>query len=159
MQEIWKDIPGYEGMYQISNLGRAKSLKWNKVRIMKQSLSRGYLSFGVSKYNKRKTMFTHRAVAYAFLNHKPSGTKLVVNHINLNKTDNRLENLEIVTTRENSNRKHLDSISQYTGVTWHYRLEKWKATIFINGKNKHLGYFDNEIDASNAYQSKLNNLF
>ncbi len=156
--EIWRDVPNYEGMYKVSNLGRVKSLKRKGVtqdKVLTPALSGGYLSVSFTKNDVRKTMFNHRLVAYAFLNHKPSGMDLVVNHINLDKTDNRLENLEIVSSRENSNKKHLDSISKYTGVTWHYKLKKWKATIWINRKNKHLGYFDNEIDAHNAYQKKL----
>ena len=81
--------------------------------------------------------------------------ELVINHINFDKKDNKVSNLEIVTNRENSNRKHLKSTSKYTGVSFEKDRNKWVAQIKINGKRVLLGRFSNEIDASNAYQSKL----
>jgi len=166
-KEIWKPVVGYEGLYEVSSHGRVKSLERiierrdgrnltiNEI-ILKPRMNRG----GYSRINLRnqgdlKTRLIHQLVAESFLNHAPCGYKLVVNHINFKKTDNRVQNLEIVTIRENSNRKHLPSTSQYTGVSWAKKNKKWVATIFINGKHKHLGYFTDEYQAHLAYESAL----
>ena len=169
IQEIWKDIPNYEGYYQVSNLGNVKSLS----RIVKNGLgtitvcgkilknlvntTNGYLVVNSSKIGLVKTKQIHQLVAEAFLNHSQKGHKLVVNHKNFNRQDNRLENLEIITNRENTNKKHKKSKSKskYIGVTWHKRANKWTAQILYKRKNIHLGCFNNEIDAHNAYQNKL----
>jgi len=159
MIEEFRDVDGYGGLYQVSNLGRIKSLKFGKERILKGNINTpGYLDILLyaNKEFKRRTI--HQLVAVAFLGHKPCGYKLVVNHINFNKLDNRVGNLEIVTARENSNHKHLKSTSFYTGVSWHKKNKKWCSQIYINGKRKNLGCFTDELEASNAYQTALKNL-
>ena len=158
-EEIWKDIPNYEGLYQASNLGNIKSLNYkrtSKEGLLKPYLARdGYLVIGLCKNSKNTIRKIHQIVAIVFLNHQPCGYKLVVNHINFIKTDNRIENLEIVTARENSNRKHLISSSKYVGVYWRKRDSKWYASIAFNGSSKHLGIFDNEEEASECYNKAL----
>lgn len=102
--EEWKEIVGYEGLYEVSNFGRIRR-KYNdfkkiKGRILKQHLKRnGYLCVDLSKESKVKTMTVHRIVAIAFL--EKVEEKNQVNHINGNKMDNRVENLEWVTSQEN----------------------------------------------------------
>ena len=156
MKEIFKDIPKYEGMYKVSNLGNVKSLKFGKEKLLKEGLSsNGYLTVVLYKYGSKITSNIHQLVAMAFLNHVPDGYKMVVNHINNNKVDNRVLNLEIVTQRENTNRKHLDSSSKYVGVHWDKNTRNWRARIRINGKPKHLGLFTDELEASKAYQKEL----
>ena len=164
--EIWKDVEDYEGMYQVSNLGRVKSLARKssaghnlQEKIRKTPINtHGYSSVVLCKDGSKKTEAVHQLVAVAFLNHEPCGFNLVVNHIDFNKTNNNVNNLEIVTTRENTNRKHVKSSSKYTGVSWYKPSSKWKATIGINGKQEHLGYFKCEIAASRAYQTALNEI-
>ena len=166
--EVWKDIPNYEGIYQASSLGRVKSLSreiWRtrnngysvlKERILKNSINdMGYMMVGLSKDNKSKTRKTHQLVAEAFLNHKPCGYKLVINHKNFIKTDNRVENLEIVTARENCNHKHIKSSSKYTGVCWEKDTSKWTSQIHVNGVKKKLGRFKTEEEASLCYEMAL----
>ena len=104
MEEIWQDIEGYEG-YQVSNLGRVKSLGNNKTRkekILKPATNKkGYQYVNLYKNGKAKTFKVHRLVYAAFNGEIPPGME--VNHINEVKTDNRLENLNLMTRKENIN--------------------------------------------------------
>lgn len=99
--ELWKDIPEFEGLYMVSNMGRVKSMGNNKNRKEKilrgGTNSRGYKTVCL----KRKTYQVHQLVAIAFLNHKPAGYAKVIDHKNGNRTDNNLNNLQITTQREN----------------------------------------------------------
>ncbi len=93
MQEIWKDIIGYEGLYQVSNLGNIKSFYKAKKSIKKPTLSnKGYLRVGLSKNKKSKTFKIHRLVAKTFLSNP--NNYLEVNHKDGNKLNNCVDNLE-----------------------------------------------------------------
>jgi hypothetical protein len=110
--EVWKEVKDYEGLYEVSNLGRVKRLsKWTKVgnvakrfdkeKILKQGLHhKGYFHVILSKNGKSKTITTHRLVLSNFVENIEN--KHSINHINGIKTDNRLENLEWCTISENS---------------------------------------------------------
>ena len=157
--EIFKDIKGYEGIYQVSNLGRVKSLP-RKGRLTEKMLkpSKNKIAYSqviLQKDGKIITRNVHQLVAEAFLNHTPCGYKLVVNHINPNRYDNRLDNLELITSRQNTNRKHINSSSEYVGVSWHKAACKWIARIKLKGKSKYLGLYTDELEASKAYQNAL----
>lgn len=97
MEEKWKDIIGFEGLYQISNLGRIKSLYKNIIR-KPQEGKNGYLFFTVHKNKKIYNMSVHREVAKHFLEYKEN---MEVNHIDGNKKNNIVTNLEWVTKSEN----------------------------------------------------------
>lgn len=159
--EEFKSLSGYEGIYEVSNIGRVKSLKRKgrlQDKILHPSLSRGYKIVALTNRNKKLKFFgVHQLVAMAFLNHIPSGHDLVCDHINLNRSDNRVENIRIVSNRQNTSHKKKSSSSEYTGVSWYKQTGKWMCHIMMNKKVKHLGYFTNEIDAHNKYQEVLSN--
>lgn len=162
MIEEWKDIPKYEGVYQASSLGNIRSLNYNKtkkIQVLKKSITNsGYFSTSLQTNKKPKKFLLHQLVAMAFLGHNPNGLKKVVNHINFNKLDNRIQNLEIITFRENSNLKHIPSSSRFTGVAWNKLAKKWQAQITINGRQKYLGLFDCELEASSYYEKALKSI-
>lgn len=155
--ETWKEVKGYED-YQISSLGNIKSLKFGKEKILIPSIRCGYYRVELFKKGIGKIKDIHVLVAIAFHNHIPCGKILVVNHKDFNKLNNNEKNLEVVTMRENSNLKHIKSSSQYVGVHFCNSKTKWVSRIWTNGKKKHLGYFTNEPEASNAYQQALKDL-
>tara|TARA_R110002074_G_scaffold32337_1_gene90475 strand:+ start:140 stop:673 length:534 start_codon:yes stop_codon:yes gene_type:complete len=164
--EVWKDIPEYEGLYQVSNLGNVRSLDRvsSKGRKVKGKVLKGaicgspYFRVNLYKDNKIKLKNIHQLVAIAFLKHTPCGHKLVVNHIDINPKNNNLYNLEVITQRENCNKKHIKSSSKYIGVYWENSSNKWRSSIRINGKAKHLGLFTDEKEAAQAYQNELNKI-
>lgn len=105
INEIWKDIPGYEGLYQVSDYGRVRSLNYlgheGKVKVLRIVIANGYYYLTLYKDGKKKGFRVHRLVVTAFIGPIPRG--MVVNHINENKLDNRLSNLEICTQKYNNN--------------------------------------------------------
>lgn len=157
MKEEWRDIKGCDGNFQVSNIGRVRSFLRDKDgRILKLSDNgRGYAVVRITYKRKKMSWKVHQLVASAFLGHTPNGNNMVVNHKDFNRKNNRLDNLEIVSSRENGNQKHMPSSSKYTGVCWDKSRNKWLAKIYINKVQCNLGRFDNEIDAHNAYQAKL----
>lgn len=100
MEEIWKDIEGYEGLYQVSDLGRVKSFATS--RVLKPYRNKaGYLLVYLCKNGKRKTHRIHRLVAQSFIPNPEN--KPEVNHLDENKTNNMVSNLEWSTRKENLN--------------------------------------------------------
>jgi len=159
MNEIWKDIPNYEGRYKVSNLGNIKSILKNSEKIIKGSISvKGYMQYTLTMKPKYNVFTGQQLVAMAFLNHIPCGVSLVVDHINNNKLDNRVENLQVVTNRYNSYKTQGKYSSQYKGVCFVKATKKWRSSIAINNKTIHLGYFNNEYEAYLAYQKALSEI-
>lgn len=141
MHEKWKDIAGFKGIYQVSNLGRVKSLDrkclasngikyFKKGCLLKPSSDRrGYLVCNLSKDNKMHTQKIHRLVANAFLdnvNNLP-----VVNHKDENKMNNNVSNLEWCTRKYNSNYGHMKEHHRNNGA---YKRRKIVIQKDLNGR-------------------------
>ena len=104
MEEVWKDIEGYEGLYQVSNKGRVKSLKNNntkKEKVLKPIIGKGYKRVRLCKYKTRKLYAVHRLVANAFLPNPHNFP--CVNHKDECRTNNVVSNLEWCTHKYNCN--------------------------------------------------------
>ena len=105
MKEIWKPIKDFEGLYEISNLGNIRSLNFNhtkKVRILKQNTNHnGYKYINLCKNSKQKGLRIHRLVAEAFIPNPNNYSQ--VNHIDENKSNNKVDNLEWCTCKNNIN--------------------------------------------------------
>jgi hypothetical protein len=95
--EVWKDIPGFEGLYKASSLGRIKNVK-DCIKKLGPG-SRGYLIIGLSKNNKRTTTGVARVIAQTFISNPRQ--KPCVNHLDGNKLNNKASNLEWCTDKEN----------------------------------------------------------
>lgn len=134
--EIWKDIEGYEGMYQVSNMGRVRALdrvKPNsggqiaKGHILPQSDNgHGYRFVSLWKFNKGRRFYVHRLVASAFI---PNPSNLpIINHKDENKSNNRYENLEWCTQKYN--------------INYGNHMKRLKESYIANGNNRPIDVYD-----------------
>lgn len=154
--EIWKPIPGYEGLYEVSNHGRVKRLR--DCKLIKYKPTDKYRFVVLENSIKNKTFTVHRLVAKVFIDN-PKNLPFV-NHKNFDKSDNYYKNLEWVNRRENESHKRINdkTTSLFVGVSYKNdknRKKKWRASLSINNIAKHLGYFDTEEEAHQAYLDAL----
>lgn len=144
--EEWKDITGYEGLYMISNLGRIRSFITRKY--LKPSINtNGYYRVGLSKDNKSKHFRVHRLVAKHFIGEQETSERKFINHIDSDRSNNTLINLEWVTSMENQchGYKNKKTSSQYSGVS-HWN-GYWRARITVDGKPIDLSTYKTEEEA------------
>lgn len=155
--ELWKDIKGYEKLYQVSNLGRVKSLNHiasngsanilYKGRILKPFLDgkKNYLEVCLSKNNCKRKYLVHRLVAETFIENKLN--KAEVNHKDGNKQNNCVDNLEWVSSKEN--KKHAYENGYYDTYKFRHRKSHENSKkITINGITKSLYKWSKEINYS-----------
>ena len=143
-EEIWKPIKEFEGYYEVSNIGRVRSLNYKrtgKEKILKNIEDyKGYLEVGLTKNGKRKQFKVHRLVAEAFIPNPEN--KPCIDHINTVKSDNRVENLRWVTYKENSNNEK--TLEKFKGENHHFfgkhHTEETKKKISESqkGENNHM---------------------
>lgn len=163
MKEEWRDIKGYEGYYQVSNMGRVKSLARlitgkngkqqlypEKLRVLRINRT-GYPQVSLYRENIQKTSEVHVLMAKAFLDYTPK-PGMAVDHINRVKTDNRIENLRVVSQSMNCKNAILKRTptSKYNGVHQDKR-GRWLVRITIKNKTVSVGQFNTEIDAARAF--------
>lgn len=153
--EVWKEIDNHPE-YMINNNGNIKSMKLNKVKIIKPILINGYYKVNLSTNGIVYSNYIHLILAKSFLNYIPI-KGLNIDHIDGNKLNNNISNLRIVTIRENAS-KDRKSNTKLVGVHWKEKAKKWCSQIYINKKQIHLGYFNCPIEAKKAYDNALNNL-
>ena len=144
-----EDFPGYEIRYnpEWESGGRIWSKK-KEIYIKVKKDKKGYWRACINKLGKMNHFLLHRLLIEYF---KPEiwQADLVVNHINHNRSDNRLENLEMISGERNaSDRDRAKCSSIYHGVHYHKSAQKWAACARVYGNLYHLGYFDLEIEAA-----------
>lgn len=172
MKEIWKLIKDFNN-YEISNLGRVKSLNYNntgRCKLLKLTPGKHYLQLTICKNGTKYGKRVHQLVAEAFI---PNPDNLPeVNHKNGNKADNTINNLEWVTNQQNidhawktglskrtiQSHKTISSKSQFVGVSWDTSRNKWYSCIRFNSKTISLGRYNDELAARDAYIKALNKL-
>lgn len=156
LDNSFTDIPGYEGLYQINKLGNIKSLyrvtSLNKV--IEESIrsyhigTNGYFNVTLNKNGIKKTHSVHQLMAITYLNHIPNGYKSVINHIDTNKFNNKIDNIEIVSSRYNT---------QYSKNTKgvYERNNRFEIYLRIDGIKMYLGSFDDREKALEVRNKKL----
>ena len=134
--EVWRDIEGYEGLYQVSNFGNVRSIKNGRLKVLKPVFnSKGYHRVCLCKYGKIKNYSVHRLVLSAFV---PNTLNLPqINHKNEIRTDNRLENLEWCDAKYNCN---------YGNHSYSFSKSKSKRILCIETGE----VFDSVKEASNT---------
>lgn len=161
MIEIWKDIPEYEGIYQISNFGNLKSLdrntitKINKLKKIKgrvltiKKTKHGYNASQLFKNGVFTTKRIHILVGLCFVHNPNPKLFIEINHIDKNRMNNHFSNLEWVSKRENSCHRSNDlkSTSKYIGVSYDTRSKKWISSITVNSKFVYIGSFKCQLPA------------
>lgn len=111
--EIWRGVAGYEGLYQVSNFGRVKSFHKGERILKPNQLEQGYLLVRLYHSGESRYVLVHRLVAEAFIPNP--GGKPEVNHINGDKTDNHVENLEWATRTENVQHAFATGLTKQNG--------------------------------------------
>jgi hypothetical protein len=148
----YREIPGYS-RYGISESGEVFDFVKNReMQPFLRNNSRLFVSLK-SDEGKWKMRAVHQFVAMTYLGHEPQGMQLVVDHIDNDRFNNHVSNLQIITQRKNSSKDQWrrNPVSRYPGVTLR-KSGKWRSKIRINNKDRHLGYFINEDEAARAYE-------
>ena len=163
--EQFKPIKNYEGLYEVSSYGEVKSIarvvssfKWGEQKvsekILAQHIREGYPAVALNKKGFRKTHTIHHLVWDQFGNGERNGHKSQVDHIDENKLNNNIENLQLLTASENTAKYKMTQpkTSKYTGVCFDKYHKKWVAQKTVNKKQIKIGRYNTEEKAYTAYQ-------
>lgn len=152
--EIYKKLNGFDD-YEISNYGNILSLKFNKIKKLKYHINtNGYYCVNLSMNGKYKKYKVHQLLAITFLDHTPCGMDMVIDHIDQNKLNNKLDNLRIVTQRENMLNISRDNYtSKYNNIYFNKGKNRWMVVYYRNNKKITVGQYKTEEE---AYIQKLN---
>jgi len=154
---IWAPVPGYE-KYEVSTEGEVRSTSFGrtgKPGIMKPRMLKNYWVVKFSIGKKNKIFKIHQLVAMAFLGHVPGRNGLEVDHIDENKVNNRLENIQLLTNRANISKAYSFLRDLPTGVSFDKGRNQFRARIKIKGIQKFLGRYSTKEEAAEAYQRAL----
>jgi hypothetical protein len=167
--ETWKRFP-LNNNYIVSKSGNIVRIKVKEINInsierilpakkIKGSIfDTGYLNTSIKIGNIKRNLTYHQIIAITYLGHIPNKFKIVVDHIDNNKLNNKLSNLQLISNRENSSKDRINNTSNYTGVTMvcNKNIKKWTSRI-KNGTKKqiYLGTFIDEKEAGLAYKKAL----
>lgn len=160
----WCIIPNTQDSYRVNEFGQIQSCRrcgntktrkgsWRDIKCSSSGKC-PYLKFIVNLDNTHKTKYVHQAVWEAFVGEVSKG--LVLDHIDGDRLNNCLDNLRIATYSQNAQHavkrvRDGQAVSRHRGVIWLKNSQKWKSSIVVNKKVKHLGTFENEQDAAEAY--------
>lgn len=147
-------------------LSKSKFSVWQQkigiVEYEKFKTKTGYYIVGVKlENNVSKPIYLHHIIASIFLNYDFTGFKLVVDHLDNNKLNNKSENLKIVTNRENTSKIRFKKSGLPLGITFNKRINRYRASTYINGKTITIGHYQNIDDAKFAYSAymKMHSIF
>ena len=168
MIEEFRSVKDYEGIYEVSNFGRVKSLSGEifngkkstrKERMLKASVDgHGYLRLELSKNGKGSTKKVHKLVAIAFLGHTPDGMNICVDHVDNDKLNNNVSNLQLISQRENSTKDRENKTSKYKGISHEKIRNTWRGAVIFQGKVYFTKRCKTELEAYELYKILLSEL-
>jgi hypothetical protein len=169
MEEIWKPVVGYEGLYEVSNLGQVRSIKNGRERNMIPLRIGKYLGVKLSKNSITKGFYIHRLVLLNFVG-EPNNKFYQCDHIDRNKLNNNLSNLRWVDRSTNLLNRNTYGNTDLKGVCFckqQYAVKNgnikciyfYKSQIKFNGKNINLGHYQTKEEAHEAYKTAFKKLY
>ena len=148
MKEIIKEYP-LDNRYKVSNMGYVIGVKGYKLKPFIDKSNRSIV------YTGRKDRYLHQIIAETFLNHTPCGYKVIVDHIDNNPQNNRLDNLQLISHRENLSKDKKNKTSKFTGVSKDSKINRYRTQVCLGGKVHYLGSYKAEDEAYIAYIDAL----
>jgi hypothetical protein len=163
--EIFINLPNYGGFYQVSTLGNITFKNWfydyeaKELRPFTDKNGFKYVRLCMSK--RREEVFVHHLVAQVFLNNGSNCFgKDTIDHIDGDKTNNSVENLQIITEIQKESKKLKQVVKpvkkKHIGVTWLRIKQKWMVEAIVNGERTHIGFYKTQQQAIDAYNTAVN---